>query len=210
MVIHTVATLALYCSHCGKIHTHDVSRFSLKACNRAELHCNCGHMLAKIRFSRGGNFLITVYCELCKKNHVLTIEYKHNASEELHKLYCRNNNLELGFVGSRRLIDQTLERHRSAVNRALPDLTSPDNENSQIMLDILNKVHDIAENGGVICRCGGDSIRAQVLHACIKLQCQNCGAHAVFSARSEADFERLKSVQVIELSLPCHSSQTNN
>jgi len=166
-------------------------------------------MLAKILFSRGNKFFVTVYCELCRKNHVLSIEYRRTGSTELRKLYCGENNLELGFVGSRRLIEQTLERHRSAVNRALPDLSSPETENSQIMLDILNRVHDIAESGGVICRCGGEAIRAQVLHACIKLQCQNCGAHAIVSARNEADFERLESVQRIELSLSCHSSQTH-
>ena len=209
MVICTVATLALYCSHCGKIHTHDVSRFSLKACNRAELQCNCGHILAKIYYSRGTYFLLTLYCELCRKDHVLFIDYRQSGSAKLRKLYCRENNLELGFSGSRQLIEQTLERHRSEVNRALPDLTSSDNENSQVLLDILNRVHDIAENGGVVCHCKRSSIRAEVLPACIELRCQNCGAFEVVSARNEADLARLESIEIIELSSSRHSRQTH-
>lgn len=209
MVICTVTTLALYCSHCGKIHTHDVSRFSLKACNRAELQCNCGHVLAKISSYRGSYFLLTLYCELCRKNHILSIDYRQSGSAKLSKLYCGENNLELGFSGNRQLIEQTLERHRSEVNRALPDLTSSDNENSQVLLDILNRVHDIAENGGVVCHCGTSAIRAQVLPACIELRCQNCGACETVLARNEADLSRLESIKMIELASSRHSRQTH-
>lgn len=208
MVIYTEATLALYCSHCGKIHTHDVSRFSLKACTQDELHCTCGHKLAKILFSRGNYFLLTLYCELCRKDHVMPISYRQAASK-VNKLYCRNNNLELGFSGDRQVIDQTLERHRTEVNRVLPDVSSSDNENSQLLLDILNRIHDLAEGGGIVCHCGTSSIRAQVLPACIELRCQNCGSYEIVSARNEADLTRLEAADTIELSSSRHTSQTH-
>ncbi|KYZ78243.1 hypothetical protein AXX12_01485 [Anaerosporomusa subterranea] len=208
MVIYTSAALALYCSHCGKIHTHNICRFSLNACNQTELRCSCGHMQAKISPARKDQFFLTIYCELCRKNHVLCVNFTHSGASELRKLYCANNNLELGFVGKRQLIEQTLERHRYAVNRALPDQSGTDNENSQVLLDVLNRVHDIAESGGVRCNCGSAAIRAEVLASCIELRCQTCGASVALAARNDMDLARLDEVKNIELSLSCHSRQT--
>jgi hypothetical protein len=209
MVIYSCVTLALYCSHCGKIHTHDICRFSLKACNQAELHCSCGHMQAKISPARESQFFLTLYCELCRKNHVLCIDFKHSGAFELRKLYCAENNLELGFAGDHQLIEQTLECHRYAVNHALPDQSGTDTENSQVLLDILNRVHDIAEIGGVSCNCGSTAIRANVLASCIELRCQSCGASVALAARNEMDLARLEEVKTIELSSPWHSRQTH-
>lgn len=208
MVINTSATLAFYCAHCGKIHTHTISRFSLDTCHPVELRCSCGHLQAKIFPARKGRLFLSIYCELCRKNHVLCVNYKHSDTAELRKLYCANNNLELGFVGNRQLIEQTLEQHRYAVNRALPDQSGTDNENSQVLLDVLNRVHDIAENGGVRCNCGTAAIRAEVLAACIELRCQACGARVTLAARNEMDLARLEEVKTIELSLSCHSRRT--
>lgn len=209
MVISTVASLALYCSHCGKIHTHDVSRFSLKACGQVEISCTCGQMLAKASFAQKGQFFLTVYCELCRKNHVLSIKWLGTCLSELRKLYCMKNNLELGFVGDYKLVEQTLEQHRSAVNRALPDQYTSDAEDSQILLDVLNRIHDIAERGGITCRCGSTAIRAQVLPVCIELRCQACGSYETLSATSETDLSRLESMERIELSLPYHSRKSH-
>ena len=209
MVIHTDATLALYCSHCGKIHTHDISRFAIKANRQVELSCKCGHIEASIAVAGGAQFFLTIYCELCRKEHVLCIGYRRSDLAEIRKLYCPKNNLELGFVGRRPLIEQLLEQHRSAVNRVLPDQSNLENDNSQILLDILNRVHDIAETGGVTCNCGCAIIRAEVLPAGIEVRCQNCGANAAFSARNEADLMCFESVKLIKLSLPCHSRQTH-
>ncbi|MDF2499513.1 MAG: hypothetical protein K0Q77_227 [Anaerosporomusa subterranea] len=208
MVIYTSASLALYCSHCGKIHTHNICRFSLNSCNQIELRCSCGNMQAKISSARKDQFFLTIYCELCRKNHVLCVNLTHSGASELRKLYCANNNLELGFVGKRQLIEQTLERHRYAVNRALPDQSGTDNENSQVLLDVLNRVHDIAESGGVRCNCGSAAIRAEVLASCIELRCQTCGASVALAARNDMDLARLDEVKNIELSLSCHSRQT--
>lgn len=209
MVIQAAATLALYCSRCGKIHTHDIELFSLRSKKRVELCCSCGHKQAVISAVKRGQVLLTVFCELCRENHVLVIDFRHICAAELQKLYCMTNNLELGFVGDRRLIEQTIERHRSEVNRALPDRFTPDTENAEVMLDILNRLHDIAEKGGVTCCCGSTSIRATVLPCRIELRCQTCGAYETFSACNDVDLARVESVELIELSLPYHSRRTH-
>lgn len=208
MVIDTTTTLALYCSHCGKIHLHTVCRFSLHADKQAELCCSCGHMQARVAPARKGQFFLTLYCQLCHKQHVLCVSYRQSGVSEPRKLYCAKNNLELGFAGDRELIERTLEQHRYAVNHALPDQSGndgADNENSQVLLEVLNKVHDIAENGGVHCSCGSSAIRARVLASCIELRCQACGASVTLDARNEMDLARLADIKTIHLSRSCHS-----
>ncbi len=209
MVISTGAALALYCSHCGKIHIHELCRFSLNTGSHNELRCSCGHLQARISPARKSQSLLTLYCELCKKNHVLCIDFKHAAASELCKLYCAEDNLEMGFFGSRHIVEQTLEQDHYAVTRFLPDQSGTDPENSQVLLAVLNRVHDIAEIGGVHCACGCASIKARVLTSCIELRCQSCGAYVALAARSEKDLVRLDATKTIELSPSCHSRQTH-
>ncbi|MDU4961219.1 MAG: hypothetical protein E6X17_11235 [Sporomusaceae bacterium] len=205
MVLAATTTLALYCSHCGKIHLHTVCRFELHALKTAELCCSCGHVQARVAPARNGQFFLTLYCQLCRKQHVLCVSYRHNGAVEPRKLYCADNNLELGLAGERQLLEQTLDRHRYAVNHASQDPTGAESENSQVLLDVLNKVHDIAENGGVHCSCGSSAIRARVLTACIELRCLACGAAATLAARNETDLARLADMKTIDLSRSCHS-----
>lgn len=209
MVIYTDATLALYCTRCGKIQTHLISPFTLNPSGRAKLNCQCGHKQGEICVSSHGQFLLTVFCELCQRNHVLCFSNRYTDTGIVQKLYCMKHNLELGFVGECRLIEQTIEWHKSAVNYPLPDPNSPDSDNPEVMLDLLNRVHDIAERGGVTCRCGRALIRAEVFSSYIELRCQTCGAYETFSARTESDLARVESAQLIELSLPCHSRKTH-
>lgn len=208
MAISTGATLALYCSHCGNIQIHHLCRFSLNIRSHVELHCSCGHLQAKISPARKSQSLLSLYCDLCRKDHVLCIDFKRADADELCKLYCIEENLELGFFGNRHLVEQTLEQDKSATNRFLPDQPGADNENSQVLLAVLNRVHDIAEFGGVYCTCGSVSIKAKVLTSSIELRCQSCGAYVTLAARSEVDLARLDAAKTIELSLSCHSRQT--
>lgn len=200
MVICTAITLALYCSRCGKIQAHDISRFQLHSSKRRELSCSCGQKQAMISDACHQQFLLDIFCDLCGRNHVLCIQSRHFGDTELRKLYCAQNNLELGLIGNRRCIEETIENHKHAVVNSVPEQSSDEIvENPQIMLDVLNRVHDIAEKGGVTCRCGSPAIQADIMPHSIELYCLTCGAYQLIPAQGETDLAFMESVERIEL-----------
>lgn len=207
MVVTTVTTLALYCPHCGKINIHDVSQFVLNTEQQIELQCSCGCTQAKVVPAKGKRFFLRLYCKLCRQYHMFTLSYRGSSSDSLHKLYCHAYNLEIGFIGIRSLVEQTLAEHRSAVEQSVPVLAPVENENPELLLAVLNRLHDIAETGGIACCCGCNSIRAEVFALCIELNCQTCGASLSVAAATEADLARLKNVERIELQPLCHLGQ---
>ncbi|EGO64574.1 hypothetical protein [Acetonema longum] len=194
MIIRTVSTLALYCSHCGRISMYDVSPFTSKDTARQALSCSCGQRHGYLMSTRHGQFILDLYCVLCEKHHKICITKKYTASQP-RKVYCEEKNLELGIIGDRAQIETVIEAHAREVNTATDDLM----EDPQVMIDMLNKVHDIAEKGGVICRCGSSQIEADVISNHIVLHCQKCGSSLLLQAKSDRDVLQLESLNRIEL-----------
>jgi hypothetical protein len=210
MVISAVATLALYCPCCGKIQMHDISRFDLKAVTRRDFLCSCGQHKATMT-STGRQCLLDIPCVVCQTNHIICLDSKQFWHTDLDKIYCSQENLELGFVGNRQAVEQIIAAHKrefeSFVHEMDDDAQDENIEDSQIMLEILNKVHDIAEKGGVYCHCGSTAIRAAVLPTCIELECVQCGSMKTIQAKNEQDLAYSKKLDTIELVPRRRSSQ---
>lgn len=200
MVISTVSTLALYCSRCGKIEMHDISRFAFKQAGRRQLKCGCGQILATIVSAHHTQCLLEVPCVVCETAHLICVNSKNFWRTDPDRLYCPQTNMELGLIGDRNLIEQTVADQKHGCE-SIHCETACDEfiGNPQIMFEILNKVHDIAEKGGVFCSCGNADIEAQVGRDCIELICGKCGGHRTIPAGSEADLLRIASLETIEL-----------
>jgi hypothetical protein len=200
MLINTISTLALYCSRCGKIQMHDVSRFDLKNAIGRELSCGCGHLQATITGSGHGQYLLDIPCVVCETNHIVCVDIKEFWRGTVNKLYCAAANLELGFSGNRQAIEQTIADHQREFDSIAREVANDDYiENPQIMFEVLNKIHDIAENGGVYCRCGGNLIEADVQPDYIELVCIHCSGRSVIAAKTEADLAVVQALASIEL-----------
>ncbi|MDU2064798.1 MAG: hypothetical protein E6713_08130, partial [Sporomusaceae bacterium] len=123
--------------------------------------------------------------------------------EQVSKAYCVEENLELGFVGSRQAIEEMLAAHKRELDNIFPENSYADHEeavaNSQVMLEIINLVHDIAERGGVYCRCGGTAIEADILPDHVELLCGQCGGRQIIPALTEEDVLLLKARDSIEI-----------
>ncbi len=216
MIIVAVATLALYCPRCGKIQTHDISRFDQNKAGSRALLCSCGQVQATISGARHRQYLLNIPCIVCQTNHIICLDSRSffpvgtddtALSNKVEKIYCPEENIELGFVGDRPVIQQTIAEHKQEFDRLVQeDEFEYDDcgydeyvENPQVMFEILNKVHDIAEKGGVFCRCGSLSIEAEVLPECIELKCRQCGSRQIIPAQSDQDLTQAELLETIEL-----------
>jgi ribosomal protein L44E len=202
MIIGTVATIALYCPRCGKLQKHDISRFGLKEAVNRDLLCSCGQIQATLTRCKR-QYLLNIPCTICQTNHIICLDGRKLWRIDLEKLYCVQENLELGFVGKRRIIEDTIATHKREFDNFVHECGNDENdeyiENPPVMLEILNRVHDIAENGGVLCHCGSTAVTVTVLTAGIELICTKCGDHKVIPAQSEQDLSYIMAVETIEI-----------
>jgi len=203
VVISAITTLALYCQRCGKIHLHDISRFSLKRAGQLELTCSCNQVQATLTRTGSRQYLLCIPCVVCQDNHIICLDSKKLWRTQIDKIYCVNDNFELGFVGNRAAISEILAGHKREFERLVRETDNDENEEQietqQIMLEILNKVHDIAEQGGVYCGCGSGAVEASLLTDCIMLECLKCGGHYMLPAQTEHDLVYAQSLSIIEL-----------
>lgn len=203
MVISAVSTLALYCPRCGKIELHNVSRFAINnaAC---QLVCSCGQVQGAISSAGRRQYLLDIPCVVCETNHRIFLDSNLFRQPKASKIYCDQENLELGFVGNPEAVAATIAKHKQEVASLASEMAGqadgPGIENSQILLEVLNKIHDIAELGGVYCSCGNMAhLDVDVLVDAVELSCPQCEAHLLIPARDEQDLARVSAMSVIEI-----------
>lgn len=203
MVINTVSALALYCARCGNIELHNVSRFALNNNSRHQLACSCGQVQGSIAGAGRCQYLLDIPCVLCETNHLIFLDNRLFRQAAASKIYCVEDNLELGFFGNTAAIAEIIARHKQQVARMTSEMAEqPDSqgvENSQILLEILNRVHDIAEQGGIYCCCGSTDVEASVLVDAIAVSCSQCDGRLLIPAKDEQDLARVSAMNMIEL-----------
>ncbi len=203
MVINSQAAIALYCQKCGKLTMHDLSRFTLKTELPKRLICSCGHCQATLVSAGLRQCLLSIPCAVCETDHLITLDGQRFWREGVEKVYCTEENLELGFAGRRQAIEAMLAAHKKEIDNLFSENAYQDNEedviNSQVMLEIINLIHDIAENGGAYCRCGGTAMEAEILADRVEIICDRCGGRQVIPALKDSDVVKLRMNGTIEI-----------
>lgn len=213
MVINALSTLALYCSRCGKIELHSISRFTMPNAGERQLTCSCGQLQATIAAAGRKQCLLRIPCLVCEVSHIICLDTDTLWRTKVERIYCPEENFELGFVGESQAVAKMIADNSDAVEILAREMDEQDGEdcqgNSRIILEILNKVHDIAEQGGVYCRCGSSEIVAEVSVDAVELTCLQCGGHQAIPAKTETDLAQLAPVRVIEI-VPYRLTSHNN
>ncbi len=203
MVINTVSTLALYCSRCGKIHMHNISRFNFKSNEQRKLLCSCGQIQATITSIGERQCLLDIPCVLCQTNHVVCLDSKRLWYANIDKIYCVQEHFELGFVGARHIIAETVNKYKVEFEKLALDMDIDECDdyvqNPQVMLETLNKIHDMAERDCLHCRCGSFAIGAEVLPDGIELECAQCGGQLFIPTRNEQDLTYVEALEELEI-----------
>jgi len=201
MLIETVCSVAFYCQRCGKIHVHDIPYFS--GSKRWTLHCSsCAHEQAVIVHCSNRSLELTIDCVVCGTRNTAAYSLKHLRHLQLEKIFCTKDHFELGYIGRRRRIEELLAFNQAEFEALHPNDGHNFIEKQQILLEAVNRVHEMAERGDIICPCGSQNITAEIRGNSIVLACFRCGASLVLKAENAADLARIGRGFDVDLVLP--------
>jgi hypothetical protein len=200
MLVTTTTALALRCPDCGKIKYHSLSLFSFAAQKTVRVSCACGAPLLVISTRDRKVFYFQVECLMCEGKHLLEFFLKEVWSDQVHSLACSETDLEVGFIGPRDKVKKCIANQERSLQEMAEDLGYTDYfANPEIMYEILDCLHKIAEGGNLSCQCGDQQVEVEIFADRIELRCAGCGAFGVIRAETRQDVEVVKKVWEIVL-----------
>ena len=200
MIVATEFIVAIRCPLCGKLDLHNVSRFSLAGSGSYKINCACGAPKLVIGTKNHQKYWFQIPCVLCETNHLVYYKAKELCSDKVEYLYCTETNVELGFFGSEEKVRGLAENYEYNLESLVDGLGYDDYFFSpEIMFEVLNSLHDVAEEGFLYCECGSYQIEIDIFPDRIELQCKECKTVSTIFAETEEDLKRLKGTKKIEL-----------
>lgn len=200
MIIATEFAVAMRCPSCSKLDFHQVSRFAFSGKSNYKISCSCGSPKLIIGTKKRSQFWFQIPCVLCETNHLIYYKAKQLWSGEVTFFYCNETNIELGFFGPEEKVRAVSENYEDNLESLVEELGYDDYfYNPEIMFEVLNCLHDIAEDGFLYCECGSLQVEIDIFPDKIELQCKDCKTISVVYAENEEDLEKIRKVKKIEL-----------
>ena len=111
--------------------------------------------------------------------------------EEIMSFKCPKTDIELCFVGNDDMVRQSVDMYEIKMDLLMNDIGYEDYFfNNTVMLETIDKIHDIAEKAGLYCECGSKDIDLQMFSDRIELVCKKCFAHEMVMARTNKDLKQ--------------------
>ena len=202
MVVELSIAFAIRCPDCGRLGVDRVNIFQLSGNKGYSIYCECGSRKAVIRREKSGRITINYQCIICDYSHSIVInkdQYWSNTC--INSIYCPETNLNLGYYGSYKLIKAELDRQQEELDLMADELGIDDFVNPELMLNILDFLHDLSAGGYLYCECGCHDIYIELFYDRVELTCNNCSATLTISATSVKDLNKLKIMDEIVLKL---------
>lgn len=191
-------SIAIYCQRCGKIQIHELSYFE-QINKKTILRCSCGHHQATIVRTVSNRFQVEIPCVVCDFVHRENFIPKSLVKMKAEKIYCAKDHFELGYVGKKQKIEEILAFNKKRFALLNQENNESQIETQQILLDILNRLHDIAESDGINCQCGSKAIAADIIGNSVILECCHCGGYYIVPAKSIVDIDKINRIDQIDL-----------
>lgn len=200
MILATEFWVAMRCPSCGKLDFHSVSRFVFAGNKNHKIICSCGSPKLIIGTKNRRQFWFQIPCVLCETNHLVYYKAKQLWSPDITFFYCNETGVELGFFGPRDEVHNVADNYEHNLETMVEEMGYDDYFlNPEIMFEVLNCLHDIAEEGFLYCECGSMQIEIDIFPDRIELQCKDCKTISIVYAESEEDLEKIKNIKKIEL-----------
>ncbi len=190
MLMDMLCSLALYCQRCGQIQIHDIRYFTGQG--RQTLCCrNCSHEQAVVQLRPQSGLNLEIPCGVCGMENHLSYSLTQLKTLRFEKIYCHEDRFELGYIGRWQTIAEFLD-----FNAAEFDALHPGEEDNfmvrqQILLESVNRLHDLVEQRELFCPCGSHEFTAGIVEDSILLECVHCGSYVLIPAERAEDLKRL-------------------
>ena len=191
MLIRDACGLAFYCQRCGSLHIHDVPFFSSE--RTTALVCeSCGHEKARIVRLPRGRVALDVSCVVCGTENRFVYDLRRLPHIGLEKIYCASDRFELGYIGRSKRIEELMRFNQKEFEALHPYDSKNFIEKQRILLEALNRVHDMAQAGDIVCPCGSEELTADIRGSYIVLECERCGSSCALRAENASDLKKLR------------------
>ncbi|WP_066634073.1 hypothetical protein [Desulfolucanica intricata] len=203
MLIATDKMLAMRCPECGKLEYDKISRFQFSGCETVRVTCSCGVTKLIINYKKRFRsvFWLQTSCLVCETMHMHKVTGRSLWSEDaVTYLYCPETGMELGCFGSVQKVKEIMSQKDEELKVLLNEINKDDFfNNSEIMYEVINCLHDIADRGFLYCQCGNTDIELDIFPDRLELHCKNCDSINIIYAENEDDLKVIQQVEKIEL-----------
>ena len=190
MLIDTSVTIAYKCTSCGSFEFFNISLFTLLYKKDCSLSCRCKKSCVNIKQECEGSFLISIPCIGCGNEHTYLFSKKNILTGEPIVLNCPETDMQICFIGRDEAVRKKVDNLEEEFDELI-DMYGYESyfDNTQVMFDTLNRIHDIALKGNLICECGSVNIELVLLSGCILLRCGKCGCSRRIPASKNKDLK---------------------
>jgi hypothetical protein len=146
------------------------------------------------------DFSLQLSCLICEEIHHL----KYTRAELWEKstliLRCTETGQELGYIGSEASIEKIIRQKQDDLDSIFNNFGFDDYfTNPQIMMEILNHLHQVAEENHLFCSCGNNQIEIDVFPEKLELHCPVCQSLHIIYAETFEDLHMVKKASSISL-----------
>lgn len=198
MLVSTERKVALRCPLCGKLDFHLISLFDFSGYAPVRINCKCGFQKLVINTKDYQEFFLQLPCLICEEVHSLKFKRHELLEQQLSVLRCVETGQELGYIGVEASIDRIIKQKQDDMGSIINNLGFEDYfTNPQVMIEILNQLHQIADENNLFCSCGNNQIEIDVFPEKLELHCPFCQSIHVIYAETIEDLYIVKKVKLI-------------
>jgi hypothetical protein len=199
MLVDGNLTLTYKCPVCGNFEFFSVSLFSLVSKKNLTFKCKCDKSSVKI-IEKYGLYNIMVPCILCERIHLHKYKLKDFINKKIIKIRCNYKNFDVCLIGHDKQVRKNIDMLEKKLDSII-DYFGFDNyfENTRVMFDTLNKIHDIGEKNNIFCNCEKIDIVVDLLPDKINISCGKCQNHKIIYAVSNEDLKKTNKLDFIIL-----------
>ncbi len=214
MIVSTLRSLALRCPLCGKLELHQISLFELTGYSPVKVNCRCGFTKALVLTKNYKKISIQIPCLLCEEQHLFKYTCRDFVEKPILILRCIETGQELGYVGTDETINRLMKQKQNDLESIFNNFGFDDYfTNPQVMMEVLNHMHQVADESNLFCSCGNSQIDMDVFPEKLELHCPVCRSLHVIYAETYEDLRVVKQARIITLTekgfTSLDSSKTN-
>lgn len=201
MLVSMHRTFAYKCPSCGAFEFSNISIFDLNGSGEHETICSCGNKTGIVGFGKKTRGVIRMACIGCGRWHNYKFDISSLIGNRIIECKCPQTGIYLGFLGEDREVRERIDQLEEELDRLI-SMFGYENyfKNTQVMLQTLNKIHDIAEKGNLFCECGSSDVELVLFSDMIKLKCKKCPGIRIICAGNNMDLKSTLKAQNIFLS----------
>lgn len=188
MVEEVSRTIAYICPSCRQSVIVERSVFQLAAAPN-ELHCPCGKSALRLELM-GDRVKLNVPCLFCQEEHTVACSAKAFLHEKALAFSCAASGLDCCYVGEEQAVYSAVKRLEEAVDKLERESGEKGSFLDDIVMhEVLSELKDIAQRGGISCRCGSKQWKLEVNYSSVDLYCADCGAAMRIPAGTASDID---------------------